>query len=461
MSAAAGLLLVVAGGSAAQAADVYSEVRAVTNSADLAKHRLKERRVSATTIAELDSRLPNVGVAQVLASANHPMKSVTSGQCATREVAALPVNPRYSSGYCWDTGDATTQRWLPQGLTSSGAADNDGLWGTNKVILSGWKSNDKGFFDKYDDDPPAGEETEFPNSRNLTRVAFIDANDPAAMKYRWVLLVVPTEGGANFDNLGANIGGMAWFGDKLMITAKGDDATNNALFVFSMKHILQATVNDNAIGRVSGGYSAHGYQYVMPAIGSYALDTACGAAAGISCAASMSVDRSATPDSVVLNEWHSSGAPKIGRTWSYPLATPSEAGMPLKADASGYANVSRMYTADMSGVQGALWYEDPATGKRSWYMPKHRGGPGQQGIYYRRDAQDVTTTSCSGTDSAGACWAAHSQDMSLWWNSKTVWSQTEWAANASGGWVDDAEPGWQSSVIRERVLFSVPLSSMP
>ncbi|MBZ3903458.1 MULTISPECIES: hypothetical protein [Streptomyces] len=457
MSAAAGALLLVASGGVSQAADVYDEVRKVTDSAELTKHRLLERRVSTATIAELDSRLPNVGVGDVLASANHPMKSVNSGQCAAREAKALPVKPGYSSGYCWDTGDAITQRWLPQGLTSSGDADNDGLWGTNKVILSGWKSNDTGFFDEYD---PS--KTKYPNSRNLTRVAFIDANDPSAMKYRWVLLVVPTEGGANFDNLGANIGGMAWFGDKLMITAKGEDSRDNALFVFSMKHILQATVNDDAIGRVSGGYSAHGYQYVMPAIGSYGLmNGGCGTASGIACAASMSVDRSATPDSIVLNEWHSSSAPKIGRTWSYRLAAPSEAGMPLEVDASGYAKVSEMYTADMSGVQGALWYTDPATGKRSWYLPKHRGGPGQQGVYYNRDTQGRTTTSCTGTDSSGACWAAHSQGMSLWWNGKTVWSQTEWAANASGKWIDEAVAGWQSKVVRERVLFSVPLSSMP
>lgn len=458
MSAAAGVLLVVTGGGTAQGADVYDNVREVTDSATKAKHRLQERRVSAATIAELDSRLPNVGVTEVLASANHVLKPVGSGQCAAREVKALPVKPRYSSGYCWDTGDATTQRWLPQGLTSSGDADNDGLWGTNKVILSGWKSNDGGFFDEYDNDTGP---TKFPNSRNLTRVAFIDANDPTAMKYRWVLLVVPTEGGANFDNLGANIGGMAWFGDKLMITAKGGDAHDNALYVFSMKHILQATVNDNAIGRVSGGYSAHGYQYVMPAIGSYGLSTNCGTATGISCAASMAVDRSATPDSVVLNEWQSSASSAIGRTWSFELAAPSEGGMPLKVNASGYADVREMYTADMSGVQGVLWYKDPDTGKKSWYMPKHRGGAGQQGIYYRRDAEGHRSTSCSGTDKADACWAAHSQDMSLWWNGKTVWSQTEWAANASGKWVDDTIAGWQSSVIRERVLFSVPLSSMP
>jgi hypothetical protein len=42
--------------------------------------------------------------------------------------------------------------------------------------------------------------------------------------------------------------------------------------------------------------------------------------------------------------------------------------------------------------------------------------------------------------------------MSLWWATKQVWTQTEWAANK------DAE--WKPDVIPERVLFSVPLSSL-
>ena len=41
------------------------------------------------------------------------------------------------------------------------------------------------------------------------------------------------------------------------------------------------------------------------------------------------------------------------------------------------------------------------------------------------------------------------EDMSLWWATKQVWTQTESAANK------DAE--WKPDVIPERVLFSVPL----
>ena len=96
------------------------------------------------------------------------------------------------------------------------------------------------------------------------RVAFIDANTAGAFKYRWVLLTVPTEGGTNFTNLGSHLGGAVWYGDKLIVTASNGDASHNALFVFSMAHILQASVNSDAVGKTAGGYSAHGYQYIMP-----------------------------------------------------------------------------------------------------------------------------------------------------------------------------------------------------
>lgn len=455
--AAAVLSLAAAGitpGAAQIQDEAYNEVRPLSSATEAAKLRLEERRVSSATLAELDSRLDNVGVAEVLNSANHTMRN--SADCYPQEAKAFPVNPAPASAYCWDTGDAYTQRWLPQGVTSSGDADDDGLWGDDKVLLSGWKSNDSLFVDfpaMLDKDP---------NGQHLARVAFINANNPSSLSYRWVLLVIPTEGGANFDNAGVQLGGMVWFGDKLIVTAKGGDPSTNALYVFSMNHILQATVSSNAIGRVSGGYSAHGYQYVMPAIGSYGLSKKCDSAAGIACPAHVSLDRSATPDSIVLNEYQPSGTPKIGKMWGYQLAAPSESGMPLLKDSSGYVNVSEMFTADMAGAQGALSYRDLETGQRSWYLPRHRGGVGQRGVYQRRDATGVKTTTCTGTDAPTACWAAKSQGLSLWWSTKTVWSQTEWAADKNAKWVnEDASSTWKSQVIPERLLFSVPLSRMP
>lgn len=56
----------------------------------------------------------------------------------------------------------------------------------------------------------------------------------------------------------------------------------------------------------------------------------------------------------------------------------------------------------------------------------------------------------------------HAQGLSLWWSTRTVWSQTEWAADKNAKWVnEDASGTWKSQVIPERLLFSIPLSRTP
>ncbi|WKK26294.1 hypothetical protein QZH56_12265 [Streptomyces olivoreticuli] len=423
----------LAPGASAQAApgDNPGPLKALDSPADRAKLGLVEHRVSDTTISTLDSLLPHAGVGDVLKSANHPMRN--RADCAGTEAAALPRSPLASAAYCWDTGDATTQDWLPQSVTTSGDADDDGSWGTDKVILSGWTHNDvKG---------PAEDD-------GLARVAFIDAHDPAAFKYRWVLLTVPTEGGRDFAKLGSHLGGMTWYGDKLIVTASNGDAHNNALFVFSMKHILRATANGHEIGKVSGGgYSAHGYQYLMPAIGSYSLSAKCDAKTdqGTPCFGSISLDRSTSPDSIVANEWFSSGGGQPARLFRYSLSAPGGA-MPLAVDGGGHAASTEAYETRAVGLQGALSHNGV------WYAADARGGAGQHGIMWRLTADGASSARDCGTDLPQACWAEHSESMSLWWNTGQLWSLTEWAANARAEWEPPAIP--------ERVLFSVPLTDL-
>jgi hypothetical protein len=407
-----------------------------TSSAALSKLALTEHRVSATTISTLDSHLTKVGVDDVLKSANHAMFNASGSGCTSTELAARPINPAASSAYCWDTGDAVTQQWVPQGLTSSGDADADGMWGPNKVILSGWtNNNDVGTTD----------------DKGLARVAFIDANTPGAFKYRWVLLVVPTSGGDDFAKLGSHLGGMVWYGDKLLVTASRGDASDNALFVFDFTHILQASVNSTEIGKVSGGYAAHGYQYLMPAIGSYSLGGACNGdvITGYPCFDGLTMDRSTSPYTVVANEWRTTkDAALPARIFRYALAAPGGA-MPL-VTSGGTASadpVKSYVTSNAAGLQAVLANND------TYYAPDALGSPGAHGILWKMSSTAAATSqTCSGQVQANACWAEHSEGMSLWWSTQQLWSQTEWAADASGQWLQPAVP--------ERVLFSVPFSSM-
>jgi hypothetical protein len=76
---------------------------------------------------------------------------------------------------------------------------------------------------------------------------------------------------------------------------------------------------------VSGGWSVAGYQYVMPAIGSYSLaDTgACDADNDNSrpCFGSISLDRSSNPNGLVATEWFSSGGSQPARIWRYDFSS--------------------------------------------------------------------------------------------------------------------------------------------
>ncbi|WP_406470284.1 hypothetical protein [Streptomyces sp. NBC_01615] len=438
---AAAAMAVLAWGTPAQAATPVPTPGALLpnmTSEAMGKLELTEHRVSATTISTLDGHLPNVGVDTVLQSANHPMYNSSSSGCTSTELAARPINPSASSAYCWDTGDALTQQFVPQGLTSSGDADDDGMWGTNKVILSGWTNNNDLASSTADDD-------------GLARVAFIDANTPGAFKYRWVLLVVPTKGGDDFDKLGSHLGGMVWYGNKLLVTASRGDDSDNALFVFDFTHILQATVNSHEIGQVSGGYSARGYQYIMPAIGSYSLGGGCSGTSitGYPCFDGLTMDRSTSPYSIVANEWRTTGGDaQPARIFRYALAAPGSA-MPLvTSGGKAYADPTKSYvTNNAAGLQAVLANND------KYYAADALWGPGVHGIMWKMSNTGVATShTCSGQVQANACWAQHSEGMSLWWSTQQLWSQTEWAANSAGGWSQPAVP--------ERVLFSVPFSNM-
>lgn len=438
---AAVVMAVPAWGTPAQAATLVPTPGALlpnTSSAAMSKLELTENRVSATTISTLDGHLPNVGMDTVLKSANHPMYDRASVGCTTTEFIAQPINPSASSAYCWDTEDARTQQFVPQGLTSSGDADDDGVWGTNKVILSGWTNNDglEGFPEE---------------DRGLARVAFIDANTPGAFKYRWVLLVVPTNGGNDFAKLGSHLGGMVWYGNKLLVTASRGDASHNALFVFDFTHILQATVNSHEIGQVSGGYSAHGYQYLMPAIGSYSMGGGCAddSITTYPCFDGLTMDRTTSPYSIVANEWRSSGGvPQPARIFRYALAAPGSA-MPLvTSGGKAHADPTKSYvTNNAAGLQAVL------ANNGKYYAADSLGSPGAHGIMWEMSTTGAATShTCSGQPQANACWAEHSEGMSLWWSTQQLWSQTEWAADANGHWEQPAIP--------ERVLFSVPFANM-
>ena len=277
----------------APAGAAYSDPLTTTTKQGLVWHA-----TPAAALTALDNALPNVSANTVVNDANYPMTG-----CTSAEKAALPRAPLTNTAMCWDSDRAESAAWVPQGITTSGDADDDGLWGADKIILSGWHGTDT------------------LGRSNDARVMFINYNNPSAPAYRMVYLAVPDSDGSDFSAAKAHMGGMVWYGDKIYVTAVGN--TSTAIRVFSTQHILQMTDSSITIGKTSGGYAAYGYKYAMMQVGyyTYAGGTCdMSSDSGVPCFSSISLDRSTSPASLVTTEYFSDQS-RYGRLYRYAMGS--------------------------------------------------------------------------------------------------------------------------------------------
>lgn len=367
-------------------------LKPLTSASDLGRSGLRETLEPQKSLDRLASAMGRpVGVDTVLKSADHTLRD--AADCTTDEKSALPVEPAATRAYCWDSGDAADPAWTPRSVTTSGDADEDGWWGSNRVILSGWTEN----------------------SRGLARVAFVNAADPARLTYTWALLAVPTDGGRDYRGLVSTVSGMVWYQDKLLVTTTS--GTRDALYVYDMNRIQRTTVTASAVGRVREGWSAAGYRYVLPAIGSYRLSGDRSAVRPVG----LSLDRSTVPDSLVA-----SGAKRL---WRYPFSRdPARTGL-LATDSAGRALPEEAYATKVTGVEGVL-----AVGT-SWYLGGAAGEQSGHGSLWRQDAKDAQATEC-GADETHQCWSAQTGSFSYWQETGEMWS------------------------VSGRMLFALPLTSV-
>ncbi|MFF6994450.1 hypothetical protein ACFY93_05745 [Streptomyces sp. NPDC008313] len=414
-------------------------LRPMTSAGRTAQLRLDEHLAAPDTLDTLTREMGgSVGVSAVLDSANHPMRG--KDDCDDSERAALPVEPSATRAYCWDDADARTRRWLPRSVTTSGDAETDGRWGDDRVILSGWTHDTGPRGRRADGQRADGQRTD----DGLARVAFIDANDPDHLAYRWVLLVAPRDGGKDFGAVRSRLGGMAWYQDKLLVTAESRTGHKRALYVFDMRRILRADTDSRAVGRVSGGFAAHGYRYVLPAIGSYDLaGGACSTAGdrGVPCPASVSVDRGSTPASLVANERLGARDGERARVWRYYFSTGSDRTGLLGKDVGGQVGADEAYETEASGARGVLSHTVSGSAHADWYLASPAGPHDRHGTLWRQDGDGATAAKCT-ADQSHACWGRRTGSLSYWPATGELWTQTD----------RTAETG--------RALYAVPLSSV-
>lgn len=375
-----------------------------------------------------------VGLGEVLGSANHAMRA--EPDCFSTEKGDLPVEPVTARAYCWEPGDAVDDRWVPRSVTTSR---------DNRVIVSGWTHTGAGHGTGAN-----GTGGVRAGDRGLARVAFVDASDPSNLRYRWVLLVVPTAGERGFEGLRARLGGMAWYEDKLIVTARGPQGRggqDDSLYVFDLAGFLRADVIDSeTIGRSGDGWSAHHYRYALPAVASYTPSTGGGCDArddhGVPCLGSLSLDRTSTPPSVVASERSRPGGEGHTRVWRYALdMTAGRTGLLTTAGRASRAVATEAYETEASGVRGVLAHQG------DWYVDQRAEDRGGHGTLWRQDEEGAGAARCSADETDGtsdirsyACWGRHTASLSYSPETDEVWTLT--------------------APVPERVLYAVKLSDI-
>ncbi|MGC5034816.1 hypothetical protein ACPXCS_08180 [Streptomyces sp. DT190] len=384
--------------SQATVADDPGALRPVAVSAGAGLLPLAEQRTPGRWLDRLTDRMGRpVGVGAVLRDADLPLRN--AADCASSDRRGLPVEPAATRAYCFGASD--TRGWRPGAVTTSGDADDDGRWAGDRVILSGWSRGGAGGGSLDGPDP----------ERGLAKVAFVDANDPARLRYTWALLAVPVDGGRDYRGLVSPLSGMVWYQDKLLVTTREGD--RDALYVYDLDRILRATVDADAVGRVPGGWSAHGSRYVLPAVGSYTLP----GGDDVPRPASVSLDRSTVPDSLVAGEWVPADGDRPTRLWRYALSRdPARSGL-LATGSAGRAEPVEAYETKTADVRGVLAY------RSAWYLDRAAGSPGGHGTLWRQDADGARVTEC-GTDGTRHCWSGWSGSLSYWEETGEVWSQS-------------------------------------
>lgn len=246
----------------------------------------------------------------------------------------------------------------------------------------------------------------------------MNAGDLNHLSYTWALLAVPVDGGRDYRGLVSHVSGMVWYQDKLLVTT--DDGDRTALYVYDMNRVQRATVVDDTVGRVPGGWSANGYRFVLPAIGSYELS-------GDSEAphpATVSLDRSTVPDSLVAGEWTLEDGDRSARLWRYPFSTaPAHEGL-LATSATGRVRASEAYETKVTGVRGVLSYG------AEWYVTRAAGPRDEHGTLWRQDAgeaddkADKAKAAVCGDAETHSCWSPQTESLSYWEATGEVWTQS-------------------------------------
>ena len=284
-----------------------------------------------------------------------------------------------AEGFTWEPRDVRTDRWWPQGITTSadayGHEQSAGTLDGRSVLLTSWYAH--GAFGQL-----------LLGSR-ITVVADVDGAAPA---YRHVLLVEPVKIGPVhlLRPVRVHAGGIVWYGDHLFVAGSGA-----GIRVFRLDDITH----------VRNRVRTRGYRYVLPQATAYAADQ--DADQQPLTYSFLSLDRGRDVDRLVAGEYGTKGSGSH-RLVRYPLDRDTQL---LSGDEQGRSVALDLHDSQPDRMQGATLVGD------TWVVTASagEGRPGDLWVGtpgHLRKHRGVLPTG--------------PEDVAHWPQRRQVWSLSEW-----------------------------------
>lgn len=226
------------------------------------------------------------------------------------------------AGMAWQQGDQDTERWFPQGITTSadayGADPSGGMFEGHDVVMVSWYGPERQRWLRFG-----------------SRISVIDWTDDVAPRYRHVLLVEPRRFLFLFHRLRpvrVHAGGIVWYGKHVFVAG-----SSAGIRVFRLDDIV----------RVRNRLRTKGYRYVLPQLSSYAAEHDAGAQKMTY--SFMSLDRAGEEDHLVAGEYGVKGGSH--RLIRYPIDRETEL---LRSDDRGWSLPTELHDRQVARMQGAV-----------------------------------------------------------------------------------------------------------
>lgn len=238
-------------------------------------------------------------------------------------------------GFTWDQEDNHSQRWWPQGITTSADAFDRGEVEGRRLVVTSWYSKGSG------------------RDNHGTRITVVDID---TLRYRHVLIVKASRddhGLPCFEPVQIHAGGLVWFGGYLHLAG-----TAHGLY----------TCHLDDITKVRSDADTFGYRYVVPVRSSYVAASESGTENLRY--SFLSLDRGVSPPELVAGEYGVAG--QTTRLARYPLDPGT---MHLQRDERGKSRPMFLDDGGVRHMQGA------AVVGGTYYVTVSRG-PRQLGHLY-------------------------------------------------------------------------------